>query len=208
MLSIYAVQKVRQHFAQTGLDRTAINTIYSHVLNPMVASRSYMCIEPIELWLDTKALRKGFIHPVDPDTDKTALLIQDSGMVPVSTQIAIVNPETCRLCHIGEYGEIWVDSDACVRAFYGSKDAFDNERFNGRTADGDPNITYVRTGDLGFLHNVSRPIGPNGALVEMQILFVLGGIGETFEVHGLSHFPMDIEYSVERAHRNICPGGS
>jgi hypothetical protein len=27
-------------------------------------------------------------------------------MVPVSTQIAIVNPETCRLCHIGEYGDL------------------------------------------------------------------------------------------------------
>ncbi|KAI1021556.1 hypothetical protein LB505_000264 [Fusarium chuoi] len=54
-------QKVRLHFAGAGLDRTAINTVYSHVLNPMVASRSYMCIEPIELWLDTQALRRGLI---------------------------------------------------------------------------------------------------------------------------------------------------
>ncbi|KAI9675673.1 MAG: hypothetical protein M1817_001040 [Caeruleum heppii] len=201
-------QKVRLHFAATGLDRTAINTIYSHVLNPMIASRSYMCIEPIELWLDTRHLRRGLVRPVDPDEDPSALLVQDSGMVPVSTQIAIVNPESCRLCHIGEYGEIWVQSEACVKGFYGSKDAFDAERFNGRTVDGDPHVRYVRTGDLGFLHNVSRPIGPNGAQVDMQILFVLGGIGETFEVNGLSHFPMDIEYSIEKCHRNVVPGGS
>ncbi|CAF9925632.1 MAG: hypothetical protein HETSPECPRED_005878 [Heterodermia speciosa] len=200
-------QKVRLHFASTGLDRTAINTIYSHVLNPMIASRSYMCIEPIELWLDTRALRRGLIYPVDPDTDPSALLVQDSGMVPVSTQIAIVNPETNRLCHIGEYGEIWVQSEACVKSFYGSKDAFDAERFNGRTVDGDPQVTYIRTGDLGFLHNVTRPIGPGGQQVEMQVLFVLGGIGETFEVNGLSHFPLDIEYSIEKCHRNILPGG-
>ncbi len=166
-----------------------------------------MCIEPIELWLDTRALRRGLVYPVDPDTDPSALLVQDSGMVPVSTQIAIVNPETCRLCHIGEYGEIWVQSEACVKSFYGSKDAFDAERFSGRTVDGDQHVTYVRTGDLGFLHNVTRPIGPGGAAVDMQILFVLGGIGETFEVNGLSHFPMDIEYSVEKCHRNIVPGG-
>ena len=166
-----------------------------------------MCIEPIELWLDTRALRRGLVYPVDPDTDPSALLVQDSGMVPVSTQIAIVNPETCRLCHIGEYGEIWVQSEACVRSFYGSKDAFDVERFNGRTVDGDPHVTYVRTGDLGFLHNVTRPIGPAGQQVEMQVLFVLGGIGETFEVNGLSHFPMDIEFSVEKCHRNIVPAG-
>ncbi|KAL3425941.1 acyl-CoA ligase [Phlyctema vagabunda] len=200
-------QKVRLHFAGTGLDRTAINTIYSHVLNPMIASRSYMCIEPIELWLDPQALRRGMIYPVDPDTDPKALLVQDSGMVPVSTQLAIVNPESRTLCHEGEYGEIWVDSEACVKSFYGSKDAFDNERFDGRLIDGDQSVQYVRTGDLGFLHNVSRPIGPNGAQVEMQVLFVLGNIGETFEINGLSHFPMDIEYSVEKCHRNIVPGG-
>ncbi|KAG5981930.1 hypothetical protein E4U55_002491 [Claviceps digitariae] len=200
-------QKVRLHFASVGLDRTAINTVYSHVLNPMVASRSYMCIEPIELWLDTKALRRGLIVPTDVESDPRALLIQDSGMVPVSTQIAIVNPENRMHCFDGEYGEIWVDSEACVKSFYGSKDAFDAERFDGRTVDGDPNLPYVRTGDLGFLHNVSRAIGPGGALVDMQVLFVLGSIGETFEINGLSHFPMDIESSVERSHRNIVPGG-
>ena len=200
-------QKVRLHFATTGLDRTAINTIYSHVLNPMIASRSYMSIEPVELCLDTQALRRGMIYPVDPDSDPKALLIQDSGMVPVSTQIAIVNPESRTLCHDGEYGEIWVDSEACVKSFYGSKDPFDGERFDGRTIDGDPNVQYVRTGDLGFLYNVCRPIGPNGAPVEMQVLFVLGSIGETFEINGLTHFPVDIERSVEKCHRNIVPGG-
>ncbi|KAH0368431.1 AMP-binding protein, partial [Aureobasidium melanogenum] len=199
--------KVRVAFSQSALDRTAINTIYSHVLNPMVASRSYMCIEPIELYLDTNALRRGLVVPVDPDTEPFALLVQDSGMVPVSTQISIVNPETNRLCLAGEYGEIWVQSEASAHSFYGSKDAFDAERFNGRTVDGDPGVRYMRTGDLGFLHSVSRPIGPGGNMVEMQVLFVLGGIGETFEVNGLQHFPMDVEASVERCHRALVPGG-
>jgi len=200
-------QRVRLAFAQAGLDRTAINTIYSHVLNPMVASRSYMCIEPIEIYLDPSALRRGLVMPVDPDQDPFALMVQDSGMVPVSTQISIVNPETNRLCLVGEYGEIWVQSEANALSFYGSKDAFDAERFNGRTVDGDPGVRYLRTGDLGFLHNVSRPIGPGGNMVEMQVLFVLGGIGETFEVNGLQHFPMDVENSVEKCHRAIVRGG-
>jgi acyl-CoA synthetase (AMP-forming)/AMP-acid ligase II len=199
--------RVRQAFAQSALDRTAINTIYSHVLNPMIASRSYMCIEPIELYLDPGALRRGLIVPIDPDQEPFALLVQDSGMVPVSTQISIVNPETNRLCHVGEYGEIWVQSEANAYAFYGSKDVFDAERFNGHTVDGDPAVRYVRTGDLGFLHTVSRPIGPGGNMVEMQVLFVLGTIGETFEVNGLQHFPMDVEASVEKCHRALVKGG-
>lgn len=174
----------------------------------MIVTRSYMCIEPIELWLDIRSLRRGLVYPVDPDADPTALLVQDSGMVPVNTQIAIVNPETCTLSHVGEYGEIWVQSDACATGFYRSKNEFDAERLNGRVADGDPGVPYVRTGDLGFLHTVTRPIGPGGQDVEMQVLFVLGSIGETFEVNGLNHFPMDIENSVEACHRNIVNGGS
>ncbi|KAL2871944.1 putative AMP binding domain protein [Aspergillus lucknowensis] len=200
-------QKVRLHFAGANLDRTAINIVYSHALNPMVVTRSYMCIDPVEVWLDLRALRRGLIVPVDPDSDPTALGLQDSGMVPVNTQIAIVNPETCTLSQVGEYGEIWIQSDACAKSFYGSKQEFDLERFNGRIVDGDPNVAFVRTGDLGFLHTVTRPIGPGGQPVEMQVLFVLGGIGETFEVNGLNHFPMDIEASVERCHRNIVTGG-
>ncbi|OQE20182.1 hypothetical protein PENFLA_c017G02621 [Penicillium flavigenum] len=199
--------KVRLHFANASLDRTSINVIYSHVLNPMITTRSYMCIEPIELWLDLRSLRQGLIYPVDPDADPTALLLQDSGMVPVNTQIAIVNPETCTLAHVGEYGEIWVQSDACAQGFYKSKQEFDAERLNGRVADGDPSVPYVRTGDLGFLHTVTRPIGPGGQPVDMQVLFLLGSIGETFEVNGLNHFPMDIENSVQNCHRNIVNGG-
>jgi len=199
-------QKVRLHFAAAGLDRTAINTVYSHNLNPMIASRSYMCIEPIELWLDAKALRRGLVYPADPEQDPKALLVQDSGMVPVSTHIAIVNPESCQICSDGEYGEIWVDSEANVKMLYRSRDVFDINKFNGHTVE-DPSIRYVRTGDVGFLHNISRPIGPGGVQVDMQVLFVLGCVGETIEVNGLSHFPVDIEATVERCHRNIVPNG-
>lgn len=167
-----------------------------------------MSIEPIELYLDPRALRRGLVYPVDPDTDPGALCVQDSGMVPISTRVAVVNPETNQLCHIGEYGEIWVQSEACAKAFYRSKETFDEERFNGRLVGDAPDETYVRTGDLGFLHNVTRPVGANNQPVEMQILFVLGNIGETFEINGLNHFPIDIENSIERCHGNITPGGS
>lgn len=173
----------------------------------MIASRSYMCVEPIELWLEPRSLRRGLVVPVDPESEPHSLLVQDSGMVPVSTQISIVNPETNYLCFVGEIGEIWVQSEACAHSFYKSTEPLDDLRFNARREDGDPQARFVRTGDLGFLHNVSRPIGPGGALVEMQVLFVLGAIGETFDVNGLSHFPIDIENSVEKCHRNLVPGG-
>jgi len=42
----------------------------------------------------------------------------------------------------------------------------------------------------------------------MQTLFVLGSIGESFEVNGLNHFPMDIERTIEKSDRRICRAGS
>ncbi|KAK9260896.1 hypothetical protein V1519DRAFT_447249 [Lipomyces tetrasporus] len=200
--------KVRLHFASCGLDGTAINSIYSHVLNPMITTRSYMCIEPVELKFDVRELRRGFIAIASPDSGPFTLTVQDSGMVPVSTHVAIVHPETRRLCHISEYGEIWVSSNANAHGFYGSRDTFEAERFNASTTDGDPGLRYVRTGDLGFLRTVTRPVGPGGSMVEIQVLFVLGAIGDTFEVAGLNHFPIDIEATVERSHRSIFSGGS
>jgi len=111
------------------------------------------------------------------------------------------------LSRIGEFGEIWVSSEGNVKGFYRSQDPFDAARMQARTVDGDTRVIYVRTGDLGFLYNVSRPVGPGGALVDMQTLFVLGNIGETFEVNGLNHFPMDIEKTIERSHRKITRAG-
>ncbi|KAK9477405.1 hypothetical protein V1514DRAFT_333968 [Lipomyces japonicus] len=204
--------KLRLHFASSGLDGTAINSIYSHVLNPMITTRSYMCIEPVEIKLDVRELRRGFIMPAAPDSGViNTLVVQDSGMVPVSTQVAVVNPETRRLCHLSEYGEIWVSSKASAYGFYHGSDIrsasatakLDDDRFSARTLDGDQELEYMRTGDLGFLRTVTRPVGPGGTMVEIQVLFVLGAIGDTFDVMGLTHFPVDIEATIERSHRAI-----
>ena len=154
-----------------------------------------------------KALRRGLVQLAEPDVDPYSLLIHDSGIVPVCTRLAIVNPETCKYSRIGEFGEIWVSSEANVKGFYRSQDPFDATRMSARTADGNRTISYVRTGDLGFLYNVARPVGPGGALVDLQTLFILGSIGETFEVNGLNHFPMDIERTIENCHRMIMKVG-
>lgn len=200
-------KRVRILFSPTGLESTSINLAYSHVLNPMITTRSYMSLEPVDIWLDPIALRQGYISLVNPENYPNSLHLHDSGMVPVGTQVAIVNPETCKLCKVGEYGEIWVYSEGSVASFYKSKDQFHNDRLVGKILDGNSEVDYFRTGDLGFLHNVTRTL-PGGNAVDLQTLFVLGSIGETFEVLGLNHFPHDIENSVENCNPNILRGGT
>ena len=54
----------------------------------------------------------------------------------------------------GEFGEIWVCSEANLTAFTngpkGPVDHFAQTQFRGVIADGNPDVTYLRTGDLGF----------------------------------------------------------
>lgn len=202
-------KRVRTLFSSTGLESSSINLAYSHVLNPMVTTRSYMSLEPVDIWLDPIALRQGYVSLVNPENYPNSLHLHDSGIVPVGTQVAIVNPETCCLCKVGEYGEIWVYSEGNVAGFYKSKDQFQHDRLLGKIVDGNQEVTYFRTGDLGFLHTVTCTLpGGEGQSVDLQTLFVLGSIGETFEVLGLNHFPQDIEASVEACNPNILKGGS
>ena len=217
-VEIDLLRKIAKVFQPTKLGAASMSTVYNHCFNPMVATRSYMTVAPVDLFLDPIALRQGYVSVVNQVEVPNALHIQDSGMVPVCTEIAIVNPQTRLLCKEGEFGEIWVSSEANLASFTngpkGPIDKFGQVQFDGVIANGDPSINYLRTGDLGFLHHIS--ITKNTAsstaageeLTSFQPLFVLGSIAETFEVMGLHHFPIDIENTIESCHSDVYKNGS
>ena len=215
-VEIDLLRKISKVFQPTKLSAAAMSTVHSHYFNPMIATRSYMTVAPVDLFLDPIALRQGYISVVNQAEVPNALHIQDSGMVPVCTEIAIVNPETRKICKEGEFGEIWVCSEANLTSFTngpkGPVDHFAQTQFRGVIANGNPDVTYLRTGDLGFLHNVS--VTKNNAkesdneISTFQPLFVLGKIADTFEVMGLHHFPIDIENTIESCHSDIYKNGS
>ncbi|KAG7666394.1 uncharacterized protein J8A68_000068 [[Candida] subhashii] len=213
------LRKISRVFTPTKLSAASMSTVHNHYFNPIVATRSYMTVAPVDLYLDPIALRQGYVSLVNQAEVPNALHVQDSGMVPVCTEIAIVNPETRKVCREGEFGEIWIKSEANLTSFTngpkGPVDGFSQAQFNAVIADGDPEMKYARTGDLGFLHNIS--ITKNGSetsanhepeISSFQPLFVLGKISETFEVLGLHHFPIDIENTIESCHSDIYKNGS
>jgi acyl-CoA synthetase (AMP-forming)/AMP-acid ligase II len=150
------------------------------------------------------------------------------------TTVAVVNPETREICLSHEIGEIWVSSKSNIQPYEtGSPFASrasqpsDTSRnsasslfhaklkvetttaatsvMNGDGSNGGDTTTYVRTGEVGFLWNYSHPDFNQGQAT--GLLFVLGPIGETFEVNGLLHFPQDVEETVEKSHPSVAPNG-
>lgn len=203
------IKQVATRFSATKLSSSSLSHVYSHYYNPLIALRSYLSFDPIDLYLDPDSLRLGLVSIVSQSTVPNAIHIQDSGIVPVCTQIAIVNPETRRLCKVGEYGEIWVCSEGnyegVIQKIGSDVKTFHKYQFDAHTENGDPSLKYVRTGDLGFLHNVSRT--EKSGTIDFQPLFVLGPIGSTFETMGLMHFAIDLETTIENSHPEIKNGG-
>lgn len=215
-VEIDLLKKIANIFIPAKLSASSMSAVYNHCFNPIISTRSYMTVAPVDLYIDPIALRQGFISIINHTEHPNALRIQDSGMVPVCSQIAIVNPETCKVCREGEFGEIWVCSEANLTSFTngpkGPVDTFTNTQFVGKIVDGNSDMTYLRTGDLGFLHHISitksGKSDANAAVASFQPLFVLGKISDTFEVMGLHHFPLDIESTIEACHPDIFVNGS
>lgn len=201
--------------SQIILSPTQINYVYQNHFNPHITLRSYLGIPPVDLYLDPVSLREGLVKVVDPSLADSGeyLRVQDSGIVPVCTDVSIVNPETNMPCYDGEFGEIWCCSEG--NAFNYSvckditdksskkpltKDPFITEQFTSKLkTEVDNGLTYLRTGDLGFIKSMSCP-DAYGNLVDLNLLFVLGAINETVEILGLTHFVKDLERTVISSH--------
>lgn len=221
-VEIDLLRKISKVFQPAKLSAASMSTVYNHWFNPIISSRSYMAVAPVDLYLDPIALRQGFVSIVNQVDYPNALHIQDSGMVPVCSEIAVVNPETRQLCKEGEFGEIWVSSEANLTGFTngpkGPTDTFTESQFLGKIVDGDDSTVYLRTGDLGFLHHISIAKNKSSTstsqakeeqeITSFQPLFVLGKVSDTFEVLGLHHFPIDIENTIESCHSDIFKNGS
>lgn len=216
-VEIDLLRKISKIFQPTRLSSSSMSAVFTHSFNPIISTRSYVTVAPVDLFLDPVALRQGYVSIVNQAENPNALRIQDSGMVPVCSEIAIVNPETNKLCREGEFGEIWVASEANVTSFTngpkGPDDAFTHKQFKGKIVDGNPDMVYLRTGDLGFMHHItisknSSSRSESQEFASFQPLFVLGKIADSFEVMGLHHFPMDIELTIESCHPDMYKNGS
>ena len=102
-----------------------------------------------------------------------------------------------------EIGEVWVSSQSKAQGYFGkdnaTKDAFLATLPNNNSTGGDKEEdekdtkTYLRTGDLGFIHN--------------KELFICGRDKDLIIIRGKNHYPQDIEEVVESDNR-LRPGCS
>jgi acyl-CoA synthetase (AMP-forming)/AMP-acid ligase II len=121
------------------------------------------------------------------------------GRAWLGQDLVIVDPESLTRCADGRVGEIWVRGSSIAQGYWRRPEAT-AETFAGALAGeaagagdrGDPEMPFLRTGDLGFLDGGE--------------LFVTGRLKDLIIIRGRNLYPQDIELSVERSHPALRPG--
>ncbi|MGY0017665.1 fatty acyl-AMP ligase [Streptomyces sp. YJ-C3] len=100
--------------------------------------------------------------------------------------VRIVDPTTREALPHGRIGEIWLRGSSVAQGYWGRADAT-RETFGVSTLDGDAG--YVRTGDLGTLHDGE--------------IYVTGRIKEVLILRGRNIYPQDVEHGLRRQHPEL-----
>ncbi|MGD9485849.1 amino acid adenylation domain-containing protein [Streptomyces sp. TRM70308] len=132
-------------------------------------------------------LRRDEITAPGGDEDRSELVC--CGRPLPGNDVVIADPDTRNAAAEGRVGEIWV-SGPSVAAGYWNRPQDTAEVFEAHLSDG--RGPYLRTGDLGYLHE--------GHVV------ITGRIKDLMIIRGANHYPQDIEETVQAAHPGLRPG--
>ena len=106
--------------------------------------------------------------------------------------VKIVHTETHEVLSEDLVGEIWIRSPSKAAGYFGRPQQT-KEDFDAHLKDGG-DVGYLRSGDLGFLHN--------------EELFICGRLKDLIIVGGRNYYPQDIEATAEASTDLLRPGCS
>jgi natural product biosynthesis luciferase-like monooxygenase protein len=173
-------------FEPCGLRRGAIRAAYGLAEATLMVSTRGIDESALKNF-DRAALEQGrAIEVMNIDGDSRFLV--SCGVS--RNRIAIVDPETLRICEAGQTGEIWVASPIVAQGYWNNPHATEST-FQGQMA-GTDERPFLRTGDLGFLHQ--------------EQLFVTGRSKDLIIINGRNLYPQDIELTVEQSHSALRSG--
>jgi acyl-CoA synthetase (AMP-forming)/AMP-acid ligase II/acyl carrier protein len=174
-----------EKFTKTGFKASQLFPVYGMAEVVLIASGGDYKADPIYLQVDGKALEEKRVMPPLRNDDTRTLTA--CGYPWLGMRLAIIDPESRKPAALNEVGEIWTSGPSVARGYWNDSEKTE-ETFHGYI-EGLDSGPWLRTGDLGFIH-------------EGQ-LYITGRLKDLIILRGLNYFPNDIEYSVENSHEAI-----
>ena len=188
------LQKFNTEFAPYGLRDTCVTPGYglAEASLKVTSDRADQHYVTVDLDADALADNRVVLTP-SGGVNQTTLV--STGVSEVDARIEIVDPDNHTKLLPSQIGEIWVSGKSVAKGYWNRPDATEETfaaRIQSTEADGVSDQTFLRTGDLGFIHNGQ--------------LFITGRLKDLIIIRGVNHYPQDIELTVERAHDLLRPG--
>jgi acyl-CoA synthetase (AMP-forming)/AMP-acid ligase II len=171
------IERVIQTLAPAGFAASAMRPTYGLAEVTLMATVSAGTQHYLDA--DADALASNRYTPASG----RAVSLVSSGAPAPGVEVRVVDRETRHLLPENCVGEIWLRG-ASVASGYHDRPDETAERFHARTADGAG--PYLRTGDLGLLHDGE--------------LYVTGRCKDLLIVNGRNLYPQDIEEFVQDVH--------
>lgn len=186
------LDRFAEYFASCGFKPGAFLPCYGLAESTLLVMGGTKARSPLLINLKNSGLAQNRVLITSEKSDDTTTLVS-CGKNFSQQDVKIVNVETLRPCAADEIGEIWV-SGPSVSSGYWNKPSETGFTFNTRLSGDKERRPYLRTGDLGFMHEGE--------------LYITGRLKNLIISEGKNHYPHDIERTVETSHPAIRQAGS
>lgn len=182
------LRRFSKHFAPCGFQHKNHYPCYGMAETTLMIAGIDPQTEAKVLNLDEQELKRNNIK-----IDKTATSSVSKISCGYNRQgvLKIVDPETFQALPENQVGEIWYQSDS-VALGYWNKPELTKETFQA-TIEGSNEGHFLRTGDLGFIHDGE--------------LYITGRVKDLVIIRGRNHYPQDIEKTVQESHPALSVNG-
>ena len=186
------MERFAQAFAPHGLQASALRPSYGLAEAVLGVTASPPGHSPRCTTVDARRLQVGQAVETREPADTGTLSLTSCGPALSGLTVKIVDPVGLVELPAGHVGEVWV-SGATVGLGYWNNDAATQASFGGNLAGSAGGTTFLRTGDLGFLHQGE--------------LHLTGRIKDLILLNGRNVYPQDLEFTAETAHPRVRPEG-
>ena len=170
------LDRFAEKFERLGFRRASFAPCYGLAEAVLAVTMRPRESSPRELQVDAASLHDGRVQCPRPGASQVRLV--SSGRPIAGRGVTIVNREASAAVDSDRVGEIWVAASDVAHGYWDKPD-LSNNTFRARLGAGDD--VYLRTGDLGFVHDGE--------------LFVTGRCKDLIILGGVNHYPEDLEAS-------------
>ncbi len=178
-----------EKFAPHGFRAQTPMPAYGMAETTLIISATPLDAPPMVRAFDGKALEANCVQRTSDDGPHARRLVGCGP--PALEDVRIVDPESLRPAGADRVGEIWIRSGSVAQGYWNRPE--DTARVFGARLAGQTRGEYLRTGDLGFLHEGE--------------LYIVGRLKDLIILGGRNFYPHDIERTLQDAHPALKTDG-